>query len=265
MKWFKRKERALPEDTTCRNCGAQTVGRYCHECGQDIHAGAKQSTIKLIGQALESLFALDGKTPRTLALLMIRPGFLSEEYHAGKVSKYVHPVKLFWMATLIFFALLIAFVSLGGENMQIKVGGENMDNTMFINYFFKYAPYLSFLFIPIFALLLTLFFWRKKYYYMYHMIFTLHFHTFLWIFLSLLMIISMFTMNLKFPVWLRLILFFTPGVYLTVALRRFYQTKSWWQAVWKAVLICWVYIILFAAILVGIVYAVVQVFYPEVG
>ena len=260
MKWFKRKERALPEDTTCRNCGAQTVGRYCHQCGQDIHAGAKQSTIKLIGQALESLFALDGKAPQTLALLMIRPGFLSKEYYAGKVNSYVHPVRLFWMATLIFFALLITFVSLGGENMQIKVGGENMDNTMFINYFFKYAPYISFLFIPIFALLLTLFFWRKKYYYMYHMVFTLHFHTFLWIFLSLLIIINMLTMGLKYPAWLNMILFFTPWVYLTVALRKFYQTKSWWQTLWKAFLISLLYFILFMVILVVTAYSVAKIF-----
>ena len=264
MKWLKKKARALPEDTTCRNCGAQTVGRYCHECGQDIHAGAKQSTIKLIGQALESLFSLDGKAPRTLAFLMTRPGFLSEEYHAGKVSSYVHPVRLFWMATLIFFALLIMFVNLGGD-MQIKVSGEDVNNTMFISNFFKYAPYLSFLFIPIFALLLALFFWKKKYYYMYHMIFTLHFHTFLWIFSSLLMVIHLFTPGLKYPEWLNMILFFTPGVYLTIALRRFYQTKSWWQAVWKAVLISLLYFILFAVIFAVIVGFVVKIFYPEAG
>jgi len=260
MKWFKKKERALPEDMTCRNCGAQNVGRYCHECGQDIHAGARQSTIRLIGQALESLFALDGKTPRTLALLMSRPGFLSQEYYAGRVSRYVHPVRLFWMSTLIFFALLITNVNLGGDQvMQI----QGVDSSVFTNYFFKYAPYLSFLFIPIFALLLVLFFWKKRYYYMYHMIFTLHFHTFLWIFSSLLMIVNLFTMSIEYPAWLNMILFFTPGVYLTVALRRFYQTKSWWQAAWKAVLISLLYFILFAMILAGITYFVVKMFYPE--
>jgi len=261
MKWFKKKKRALPEDTTCRNCSTQTVGQYCHECGQDVHAGVGQSTLKLIGQALESVFALDGKTPRTLAFLMIRPGFLSEEYRMGKVNRYVHPVKLFWMSSLIFFALFISQINF--ENGQIQITGVDIDSSMFVNYFAKFAPYVTFLLIPIFALLLALFFWRRKYYYMYHMIFTLHFHTFLWIFLSLLLIVEMVIHGLTYPTWLKTLLFFTPGVYLTMALRRYYRTKSWWKAVWKAILISLLYFFLILLVTGFIIYLVAKIFFPE--
>ncbi|MCL2290207.1 MAG: DUF3667 domain-containing protein [Bacteroidetes bacterium] len=264
MRWFKKKKRTLPEDTTCRNCGVQTVGRYCHECGQDVHAGTGQSTLKLIGQALESAFALDGKAPRTLAFLMIRPGFMSEEYRAGRVNRYVHPVRLFWMSTLIFFALLISQINFG--NADVRIAGEQMTGenaSMIINYFAKLAPYVTFLLIPMFALLLALFFWRKKDYYMYHMIFTLHFHTFLWIFCSLLLIIGLFTRNVTYPGWLSMLLFFTPGVYLTMALRRYYQTKSWWQALWKAILISLLYFLLILLVTGLVLLFVVKVFFPE--
>jgi len=264
MKWFKKKKRALPEDPICRNCGTQMIGRYCHECGQDIYAGTEQSTLKLTEQALESTFALDGKMPRTLAFLMVRPGFLSEEYRAGKVNKYMHPVRLFWISTLIFFALLISQINFG--NMDIQIAGEQMsvEHIPILNYFTKFAPYVTFLLIPIFALLLVLFFWRKKDYYMYHMVFTLHFHTFLWIFFSLLLIIGLFTCNLTYPTWLNMLLFFTPGIYLTIALRRYYQTKSWWQALWKAILISILYFILILTVTLSIIYFVMKIFFPEV-
>jgi hypothetical protein len=282
MKWFKKRKRALPEDTTCRNCGAQTVGRYCQECGQDVFAGTGQPVLKLIGQVLENAFALEGKTPRTLANLLLRPGFLSNEYKAGRINRYVHPVKLFWMSTIIFFALLISLVDLNipkDRDLTFKFNGETVyesdsssdavsSNTMteqdedakklkeekekkvndFVNmlrnYFSKFAPYVIFLLIPFFAMLLVLFFIRKKYYYIYHLTFAVHFHSFLWIFLSLLLIIHMFTKTVSFPTLLNLFLFFVPGIYLVVALHHFYRTNSWWRTTGKAILISLLYAIL---------------------
>ena len=294
MKWFKKKQRPLPEDTICRNCGTQTIGRYCHECGQDINAGTGQSTLKLTEQALESAFALDGKTPRTLAFLMVRPGFLSEEYRKGKINRYIHPVRLFWMATLVFFALLISqlnsnevlkspiyystenglTISLNEPSDSTTTMSQNMDEgesykkmdekdwSMMVNYIAKFAPYVTFLLIPIFAFLLILFFWRTKCYYMYQMVFTLHFHTFLWIFFSLNLLVDIFTRNWTYPTWLNTLLFFLPGVYLIVALRRYYQTKSWWQATWKAVLISLLYAILIIMVTACIVAVVIKIYFP---
>jgi len=106
LTWFKKQNRPIPENATCRNCGTQMTGRYCHECGQDIFAGTGIPILKLIGQMLDNAFALDGKTPKTLAYLLIRPGFLSSEFMNGRINRYVNPVKLFWMSTLIFSRFL---------------------------------------------------------------------------------------------------------------------------------------------------------------
>ena len=285
MKWIKRKKRALPEDKICRNCGVETQGRYCHECGQDVFAGAGQPIVNLAGQVLENAFALDAKAPRTLFYLLFRPGFLSEEYRNGKINKYVHPVKLFWMVSLILFALLVSqnsseskVESRKHKNLvEINLGNSVSDTTdtdasqiaendfeerlMAITdenkkrideLFIKYLPYVSFLLIPVFALLLMLFFRRAKYYYVYHLMFAVHFHTFLYLLLTLINIPDLFvTHTISYPDWCNFLFFIIPGIYFTIALRKFYQTKRWRRTLWKAIAISFFYLILIGVIIMG--------------
>ena len=296
MKWFKKKQRPLPEDTVCRNCGAQTVGRYCHECGQDLLAGIGQPIMKMTAQVFEHAFALDGKTPRTLFNLMFRPGFLSNEYRVGKISRYVHPVKLFWMSTLIFFALFIGGKDFDNLQPQVTTSGNakiniNLNNNapvdtlvnqtiqeendtekvekslemgkILVKYFTKFAPYATFLLIPIFALLLAGFFWRKKLFYIFHLVFAVHFHTFLWIYFSILLIIDMCTPKLTYPGWLSFLLFLITGVYLAIAFRRFYHSKTRWQAIWKTITIGMLYFLLIIIVTALVAALVIYLFFPE--
>ncbi len=295
----KRIRTLLPVKTVCRNCSTQTMGRYCHVCGQDIFAGRGVSIFKLIGQLLENAFSLDNKTPVTLKYLLFRPGFLSSEYRLGRITRYVHPVKLFWMSTLIFFALLLGNVNfndrtapenekkttteqaIGNESKTVlpagaataekeagtqvqKPGKEKIAEDLtdsereMKNLFSTYGPYVAFLLIPVFALLLGLFFWRKKFYYMYHLVFAVHFHTFLWILFSLMIIANNLTEDTTWPTW-TLVLLFLPGIYLMFAMARFYQPKWKISVVWKAVLLSLLYIIL---ILLMVVLAV-GIFFPD--
>jgi hypothetical protein len=309
MKWKKKTKSQLPEDKTCRNCGTQTTGRYCHECGQDLLAGIGKPILKLIAPMLDNIFALDGKTPRTLFYLVFHPGFLSEEYMKGRINRYVLPVKLFWMSTIIFFALLISQVDWNNwqknQNKEkstttITIAGkkivdESHSDTVedghettidiepeiekkalftseeFVSILFKnfsrFAPYVSFLLIPIFALLLVVFFWRKKYYYVHHLMFTVHFHTFLWVFCSLLAIANLFVSS-KFPGWLVNILFFIPGIYFVFALHRFYHSEdhriySWWQTIWKSILIAVFYFFIITIVVILLLILLLLVLYPE--
>ena len=303
LKWFSKTKRPLPEDKICRNCGAQMMGRYCQDCGQDIFSGTGMPIFKLIVQVLDNVFAFEGKTPRTLTNLLIRPGFLSNEYMNGRIIRYVNPVKLFWMSTLIFFTLFIFKLDnsnwQNNTNVNIKIGELNMsinshsdtiahnseiennnklDNekekqeklnivSNFIHFFVKIAPYVSFLFIPFFGLLLALFFWRNKYYYVYHLIFTIHFHAFLGIFFSLILISKIF-FTFSYPSWCQTILFITPGIYFVFALHHFYHYSannfnSWCQTIWKSLLITFTYFILISIISSLIIVLYFKVKYPE--
>ncbi|MDR0437345.1 MAG: DUF3667 domain-containing protein [Bacteroidales bacterium] len=288
INWLKKKPRPLPADRICRNCGTRTFGRYCHVCGQDLLAGEGLPFFKLIGNFLENAFALNNKTPITLGYLMIRPGFLSTEYRLGRIKKYVHPVKLLWISTLIFFALLISRADFGRNTesdvadaqqtaidaisdsvakqkaMQImnaipdssftdipttqKTSKQSIDpkevEDKLLTYFSRYAPYAAFLFIPIFALLLMVFFWRSKFYYVYHFVFAMYFHVFLWVFCAFFLVLFWIFPTLEFPKWLSFILFFLPGVYLSIAFHRFYLNQTRWKAIWKSIVIGFLYFIM---------------------
>ena len=292
LNWLKKREHPVPENATCRNCGAQMQGRYCHVCGQDIFAGTGIPILKLIGQVLDNAFALEGKTPRTLANLLFRPGFLSNEYMTGKVIRYVNPVKLFWMASLIFFAIIVVQndrtgwqkeaiknikasdninINLPSEEKNVDIETKKQQIIEFIalapQIFSKFAPYVAFLLIPFFAILLALFFWRKKYYYIHHLIFTIHFHTFIWIFYSLIIFLHVVA-NPKYPAWVSFMFFFIPGIYLILALHRFYHPqihhfKLWWQTIWKSILVTILYFIIFCFITGFIAAILIKVYLPE--
>lgn len=84
----------------------------------------------------------------------------------------------------------------------------------------KYMSWAFFLLLPVFALLLWLFYFRRNLYYIRHLIFSIHLHSFIFIVFILLTIIYMiFEGSLGL---ISLILLFTIPIYLLLALKRFY-------------------------------------------
>lgn len=88
--------------TTCPNCGAGMTGRrYCGECGQSRRS-LDRSVWFLLGEALEELFGLEGRTFRTLRRL-VRPGAVTADYLAGRRRAYTSPVRLYLASSAAFF------------------------------------------------------------------------------------------------------------------------------------------------------------------
>jgi hypothetical protein len=97
-------EATRPEETACRNCGAELTGPYCRMCGQKGHV---HRTISAIGHdLLHSILHLDGKFWRTLPLLAWRPGELTRRYVRGERAKFVSPMGMFLFAVFTMFAVL---------------------------------------------------------------------------------------------------------------------------------------------------------------
>lgn len=66
--------RVTQGEPDCLNCGAALAGDYCHMCGQSAQ-GLRRPFLSLLGESLETLFSLDGRTARSLpALLISRAG-----------------------------------------------------------------------------------------------------------------------------------------------------------------------------------------------
>jgi hypothetical protein len=92
----------LPADTArCGNCHAPLQGQYCHACGQSRHSPTRH-----LGHAIEEVFEsfwhLDGRVWRTLRDLLV-PGRVARDYLAGHRVRYIAPLRLFVILTLLTF------------------------------------------------------------------------------------------------------------------------------------------------------------------
>jgi hypothetical protein len=103
--------RAAPpadEEVTCRNCGARAPGSYCPACGQETQVRLPTARV-FLREAMGRYVALDGRLWRTLAALLLRPGFLTTEYLAGRRRRYIRPARLFLVLSLALFAAIRIF------------------------------------------------------------------------------------------------------------------------------------------------------------
>jgi hypothetical protein len=114
----------------CPNCYAQRVAgaRYCHQCGQPswdrtptVRQMAREYGIQYVGA--------EGALWRTLGLLLLRPGRLTVEYLHGRRRRYLHPLRLYLLASLVCFLLLqvgslVGFDTRRNEAVSLGPGSE---------------------------------------------------------------------------------------------------------------------------------------------
>ena len=98
----RRKDRQRPPLTHCENCGAQLTGRYCAQCGQPA-IDYRRSFRHVIVDVLDSFLNWDSKFFATLGLLIVKPWRLTNDFLAGKRVRYVHPLRLYLLASILFF------------------------------------------------------------------------------------------------------------------------------------------------------------------
>jgi hypothetical protein len=103
----------------CHNCGAPAPGKYCPECGQETRV-ALPTVRELMRDAAGRLVAIDGRLWRTLYLLLFRPGMLTTEYLRGRRKSYVRPARLFFVMSLLMFAV----IRLVADPVTISVASE---------------------------------------------------------------------------------------------------------------------------------------------
>ena len=94
----------------CRNCGALLAGEYCSRCGQREGRGDR-GFATLLGELVGELFDWDSRFWRTLGPLLLRPGFLTAEYIAGRRARYVPPLRLYLIIS--FFMFLVMSMTAG--------------------------------------------------------------------------------------------------------------------------------------------------------
>jgi hypothetical protein len=240
----------------CLNCGETLLGDFCWRCGQgavNLHPSFRQ----LAGELVGDVFNLDTRLLRTLRPLLFRPGALTREYLAGRRVRHVTPLKTYLIAALVFFGLIaflpppdVSVFTAGQRRAVSSKGGSKVSFQLPARYpFFDRAlqsasarakahprefastvfgnlPRALFLLPPIFALLLKLFYWPRDRYYLDHLVFALHYHAFVFLALTLLVVVSRPWVPRPLAWLLILLVLAGLALYLPIALRHVYG-GSW--------------------------------------
>jgi hypothetical protein len=107
----------------CENCGTALQGCYCHLCGQ-----AATNPLRHVGHAVEEFFEsfwhLDGRVFRTLRVLL-RPGRVARDYLAGHRVRYIPPLRLFVMLSLLTFFVGKVVIGSIETDGTVRVGSND--------------------------------------------------------------------------------------------------------------------------------------------
>lgn len=113
MKHHLRKER------NCLNCGTEIPDRYCPHCGQE-NIEPKETVGYLISHFFSDITHYDSKFFITIRDLFFKPGFLTNEYLAGRRVRYLNPVRMYVFISAVFF--IVMFTT--GKEEKTSPGNE---------------------------------------------------------------------------------------------------------------------------------------------
>lgn len=101
---------AQRKQNNCLNCGAVVYGRYCHMCGQE-NIEPKESFWHLVTHFVYDITHFDGKFFSTVKYLLLKPGFLSGEYIAGRRTRYLNPIRMYVFVSAFFFLFFFSIIN----------------------------------------------------------------------------------------------------------------------------------------------------------
>ena len=334
-------------ENNCLNCGAGLQGKYCHNCGQE-NLEIKETFGHMMNHAVGDYFHFDHQFFHTLKPLLFKPGYLTNEYMAGRRAQYLHPVKMYIFISLVYFLLVFQQKSgpfqinqppvtqkelakavgqinqtpyLSAETKKSSItalyteAGYKLENNHWVidtsktarlraaenshiinpstsdtteeqyvadqqklpeakrdgwfeRYFNKKAfainkekidvpetikdsikhnfPKMMFVLLPVFALILMVTFYKSKKFYVEHLIYAFHLHCFLFLFLTIVMLINLCIPNS----WTVVAGLFGFGAvaaitwYIYKSLRVVYQ-RSWWRTIFKMIGMYFMYFLAF--------------------
>lgn len=298
----------LRHDKTCLNCGATVEERFCTRCGQE-NLEPKETVGHIVGHFFEDITHFDGKFFVTVKDLILRPGFLTREYGAGRRAKYLNPIRMYIFISAVFFLTLFAGksehqaedqaaaakpakkpVAPNTESLNLAFGNsgnviieldETKYNTVkqydsvqhslpdsardkgFMHWVLRKnvslketnggrehvrleedvshsIPKLMFVLLPLFALYVGWFYSRKKYYYVQHAIFSVHFHSFVFLLFLVCFLLAKIAPEPWGPIIVMVIAFLLIFVYLVAALYGMYG-QSFWRSLLKGIAISLLY------------------------
>lgn len=247
-------------ETNCLNCGAEVTGKFCSSCGQE-NIETRENFFHLAFHVIGDFFHFDSKFFRSMIPLFTKPGFLTREYWAGRRMEYIHPLRLFFFATIVLVIIANAYyhkfekqiveeritrtssATIDSTHVMTKeeretserMGRKIITGTQKVfDYAATYLKYISFILLPIYAFGFKLLYIRSKKLYVEHLVYTLHFQSFVNIVMSVLLLIPLFFLPSARDWFMKVALVLTIG-YVIFSLRFLYH-QSWVKTILKSFL-----------------------------
>lgn len=119
-------------DPACANCATPLQGGFCHVCGQSVRSVLKP-VHGMLEDTLDLVINWDGRVVHTLPPLLLRPGFLTLEYFAGRRVRYLAPFRtMFLLCLAAFFLLPIVLdsgdASFANVNVNVATRGSSFED-----------------------------------------------------------------------------------------------------------------------------------------
>ena len=202
---LERQSDGAAELAACPECGQPIDGRFCTLCGEK-RVEARDYTLRhFLGEALNVIANLESPLLRSFYTLLLRPGRLTAEYLAGRRKRYLKPLQVFVLCNVIFFFAQpqIGFDTLttplrvhltqlpysagvrhmvrdavGRRKVTLEQYAADFDATIR-----NQARTLVILMVPLLAFALLPLYWRRRRYFVEHLIFATHFYSVFLLFL----------------------------------------------------------------------------------
>jgi ribosomal protein L32 len=266
----------------CPSCDTKTLGQFCSHCGEKEVADEDYSLRHFLAESVSTLTLLESKVLRSVWLVTSRPGYLSTEYFQGRRVRYMKPLQLFIFLNVVYYFSLTLFTATtfttplatqlhmndyypayASRRVIHKLQKEQINYETLERKYNEKTGVLSktliFLLIPIFALLFYALFFKKRKYFVEHVVVATHFWSFNLILLGVILpLVSVLLIRLSKALNISSAYVTNDGVtssvlqicfaaYLFVMLRRTYAASRWYCAItaapiaWSFFHIVWLY------------------------
>jgi hypothetical protein len=320
------------------------TGRWCSQCGQAA-IDYRRSFRHVIVDALDSFLNFESKFFATIGWLIARPWHLTNQFLAGRRVRYVHPLRLYLLVSILFFFVInywaksihadpsklsaedraeiaadpdippavkaqvrraldakglpqpetqtspspesavtpqpsviasppssVTSPSPAGDfgplvqfdkpssdpfekwleqRAKEKMGEHGSKMALFIATLFSNLPYMMLCCIPLFAFVLKMLYVRKRVFYIDHLVYALHIHSFAYLAIMLIVLITI-GLNRSIPGafagWIIAALWITFATQIFLSIRRVYR-QGWFFTVFKFFLGGFAYLIVLSVAL----------------